>query len=94
LDIDYLSGKGQDQVKYSIYQTKLYRDNFKVNHDRMIYGLIDLLGDLGGVLEIVLLVTGFFLNNIAEHSFYTNSISKLYMANTKDTKMFGAAKIK
>ena len=51
---------------------------------------MDLLGDLGGVVEIVLLSFGFFINSISEHSFYTNSISKLYMANTKDEKLFGA----
>ena len=55
----------------------------------MIYGFMDLLGDLGGVLEIILITFGFFMNNISEHSFYTNSISKLYMANTKDEKLFG-----
>jgi len=55
----------------------------------MVYGLMDLLGDLGGVVEIVTLVFGCFIYNISEHSFYTNSISKLYMANTKEEGMFG-----
>lgn len=55
----------------------------------MIYGFMDLLGDLGGVLEIVLITFGFFINNISEHSFYTNAISKLYKANTKDENLFG-----
>lgn len=55
---------------------------------------MDLLGDLGGVLEIVLITFGFFINNISEHSFYTNAISKLYKANTKDEQLFGKKKQK
>ena len=51
---------------------------------------MDLLGDLGGVLEIVLLSFGLFINSISAHSFYTNSISMLYMVNTKDEKLFGS----
>ena len=38
-------------------------------HDRKIYGWFDLLGDLGGVTEIVMLMFGLFLLPLSQHSF-------------------------
>jgi hypothetical protein len=35
-------------------------------HKRKVYGFLDLLGDLGGVTEIVMIVFGFFLFSISE----------------------------
>lgn len=46
------------------------------------------MGDLGGVIEIVSVAFGFFLFCISEHSFYLGAIQKLYLANTKDVKLF------
>ena len=89
LDITYLDGEGQNAVKRSLIQTKLYRDNTEYTYERKIYGFLDLLSDLGGVLEVVLLAFGFFVTSVSEHSFYTNAISALYMANTSNPKLFG-----
>lgn len=88
LDVGYLNGEGQEPVKNSIYETKIYRDNVAITHKREIYGIINLLADVGGVLEILVVTFAFFLNSISQHSFYTNSISKLYMAETKDENLF------
>jgi hypothetical protein len=51
--------------KNSVYQTTLYRDNEQIVHERKIYGFLDLLGDLGGVKEVVLTVFAFFLSPIS-----------------------------
>ena len=60
--------------KGTLYQTVIYRDNLKMLHERKIYGFLDLLGTLGGVIEILILVFGFFLNPIAEFSFTLKAI--------------------
>ena len=57
-------------------------------HERKIYGFFDLLGDLGGVTEIIMLVFGLFLYPISEHSFILEAANKLYFARTKDNNMF------
>ena len=66
----------------------MHRDNVVVAHERRIYSFLDLMGDLGGVLEIVSVVFGFFLFCISEHSFNMGAIQKLFLAKTKDVKLF------
>ena len=38
-------------------------------HTREVYGFIDILGDLGGVLEVIMVVMGGILMPISEHHF-------------------------
>lgn len=75
-------------VKNSVIQTKIYRDNVEVVHERVVYSFLDLLGDLGGVTEIITLAFGIFLLPISEHSFYVAALKKMYMARTKDDTLF------
>jgi len=60
----------------------------EVKHTRKVYGWIDLLGDLGGVTEVIMIVFGFFLFPISEHSFFLKAIKKLYLVRTEDNSMF------
>ena len=62
--------------------------NESVKFNRQIYNIFDLLGDLGGVTEVIMLVFGFFLFSVSEHSFYLTAISKLFYARTTDEDMF------
>ena len=64
----------------------------EVKHTRKIYGIIDLLGDLGGVTEIVMLVFGFFLFPISEHNFYLQATKRLFLAKTADDNLFQPVK--
>jgi hypothetical protein len=59
-----------------------------INHARKVYGILDLFGDFGGVMEVMLLITHALLSPVSEHSFLVKAISKLYMANTTDSKLF------
>lgn len=60
----------------------------EISHTRKIYCLIDLLGDLGGVTEVIMLMFGFFLYPISEHSYITRATQRLYLARTQDGKLF------
>ena len=44
---------------------------------------IDLLGDLGGAIEMFFLITALFLEPFTEYSFTMKAIQKLYYARTK-----------
>ena len=66
--------------------TNLHNESVKFN--RQIYNIFDLLGDLGGVTEVIMIVFGFFLFSISEHSFYLTAVTKLFYARTMDEHMF------
>ena len=57
-------------------------------HERGVYGIIDLLGDLGGQLELFVFVFGVFMFPMSEHSFTLKAAKKLFLARTKDKGMF------
>lgn len=47
-----------------------------------------MLGDLGGVTEVLMLIFGFFMFPISEHSFYVHAAKLLYFAKTEDSELF------
>ena len=69
-------------------------DQTTILHTRRIYSLFDLLGDLGGVTEVIMLAFGFMLYPISEHSFYLKAIKKLFIAKTTNEKLFRVKKAK
>lgn len=74
--------------KKALYQCYVYLKNEQVKHTRAVYGLIDLLGDLGGVTEVIMLVFGFFLFPVSEHNFTIQATKKLFYASTSDNNLF------
>ena len=57
-----------------IYKTNMMLSDISVSHSRQVYGILDLLGDLGGVLEVILLITGMVFYSISEHNFVLKAI--------------------
>jgi hypothetical protein len=55
---------------------------------RTIFGWFDLLGKLGGITNVMMLLFGFFLFGISEHSFILKASKKLFIARTKDETLF------
>ena len=49
---------------------------------------MDLLGDIGGVLEVFTMFFGFFVFPLAEHKFIKKAIKKLYFAKTENKNLF------
>jgi hypothetical protein len=46
------------------------------------------LGKLGGITNVLMLLFGFFLFEISEHSFVLKAAKKLFIARTRDPKLF------
>ena len=63
-----------------------------VQHEREIYGFLSVLGDFGGVAQVVETVVMLLISPIAAHNFNLKAISKLYMAKTKDLTLFRSKK--
>ena len=55
---------------------------------------MDLIGDLGGVLEVITFIFGIFLFPVSEFSFIIKALEKLYLARTSQTGLFKNDKMK
>jgi hypothetical protein len=80
--------KSPKVMKGVIFETYLWRHNQSVKHYRLVYDFLGVLGDLGGVTEVIMLIFGFFLYPVSEHSFMLQAIKKLYLARTGDSGLF------
>ena len=60
----------------------------QVIYSRKIYNYWDLLGDVGGVMEVFQVLFGFLILPISYHLFIISATSKLYAAKTKDVNLF------
>lgn len=59
-----------------------------IKHTRSIYGLMDLFGDFGGFMEVLLLVSSLFLAPVSAHGFLVKAIQKLYIVRTRKKNIF------
>ena len=66
----------------------------RIEHSREIYNIMDLIGDLGGVMEIITTLCGIFIFPISEHSFTLKALESLYLGRTKDKKLFKKSNLK
>jgi hypothetical protein len=57
-------------------------------HQREIYGILDVIGDLGGVLDVIIFIFGLLLFPISEHSFIMKALQKLFLARTDKEDIF------
>jgi hypothetical protein len=76
-----------------IGQVVLVLDSNSLEHERSRYNLLDLIGDLGGVLEVFIIFFGLIAFPISEFSFVMKAISILFLARTKDNGLFEKAKL-
>ena len=53
----------------------------RIYHARAIYDFLDLLGDLGGIVEIFIVMFGALLFPISYHSYVVKAISRLFFVN-------------
>ena len=53
-------------------------------HSRKEYDVIDLLGDIGGVQNILVILFGWFLLALSEYSMFMNAFNKIFELEAKD----------
>lgn len=59
-------------------------DRSKGDHEREIYHLLDLFGDLGGVVEILIFVVKFLFDRFLFNKFLLAQLKALFMVNTSE----------
>lgn len=62
-----------------------------LTHKRKIYDIVALLGDLGGVTEVIMLAMGCLLFPIAESSYNMMSTKRMFIARTRNDDLFDEA---
>ena len=67
---------------------KFYLTDKIWTHKRKIYDIVAVLGDLGGVSEVITLIMGAFLFPISESSFNIMSTKRMFLARTKSDDVF------
>ena len=65
-----------------------YLDETGLSHQREVYTIIDALGDLGGIIEITIIVFGIVFLPISRHSFYLKASRFMFFARSKDSNLF------
>lgn len=55
-----------------------------VMHQRQVYGILDVLGDFGGVLYILMILGSWVMSSFSEFRFNLEAMNRLYLARTKD----------
>ena len=71
-----------------MYDSDVFLAPDVVFHTREIYNIFDLLGDLGGVSQVIGIVFGFIFLPMAEHKFILDATGKLYLARTSQEGLF------
>ena len=69
------------EMKFYLYQ------NGRI-HNRIIYSVIDLLGDIGGVFELLTRMVGLLVVSFSTHSFTLSAIKKLFLVKTTNNNLF------
>ena len=82
MDISYYNH--MPEAKNSYFQSILFRDNQRIYHARATYDILDLLGNLGGIVEIMSVIFGVFLMPISYHSYVVKAINRLFFVNSKE----------
>ena len=76
-----------DKEPHKLMTSIFFLSSISKMHERKVYSFLELIGDLGGVLEILLLIFGIFINPISEFSFYMKAIKKMFLIRTQDRTM-------
>jgi hypothetical protein len=67
-----------------VLQLNVFLDDKSTVIKREIYTALDLLGDLGGIRDIVIAIIGIFLFPYSEFSYNLKALRKLYLVETVD----------
>ena len=68
------------------YKSSLKIYPHRIESERTVYGILDILGDLGGVGEAIITALGILLLPISEFNFNMNAIKTLYLTRNTNQR--------
>ena len=78
----------KDKSSNLLYKTEYFLMNHQMDHERACYDIVQLLGDIGGVIEFVMVLSAMILSPYSEFIYLTKALKKLYLARTRDKHLF------
>ena len=72
----------------AIYESEFVLDQEAMNHIRIAYSFMDVLGDIAGLFELFVTIFGIAFLSISKHSMTLHTIKKLFMVKTSDKQLF------
>ena len=72
----------------SVLKHELFLSQYEMTNQRIVYSLMDYLGDMGGIYELVVRALGVFIFSISNHSFIVSSMKRMFLVKTENNKMF------
>ena len=75
-------GYSQQWAPGNLLVYEMYLNPTRMDHTRKAYDILDLISELGGVLNIVTTLAGLLIYSISEHSFIVRALQNLYLAKT------------
>ena len=63
-----------------------------MEHTRVVYCIQDLLGDVGGIIEILYLILGIVINPFSSICLQLKALSQLYLVKTENMNLFSTSK--
>ena len=65
----------------SVYENIYVFDQNGINNRRVSYNVIDFIGDISGVYDLMIMTLGLFVSSISYHSFTLKAIKKMFLVN-------------
>ena len=92
--IDVTTNDGNQYFEGALAQTYIYQDREGRTHNRRIYSVIDLMGDVGGISEGFIMLFCVVILPVSYHSFMVQATEHLFYAQTSDDKLLPRMKKK
>jgi hypothetical protein len=77
-----------DQVRekkpHEVFKEYLFIEPYQNQHFREVFSILQLLEEMGGIIEIISVISFIFLYPVNEFNFFIKAIKELYLINTKD----------
>ena len=70
-----------------IFRASSYLQSEATYYEREVFNFVDLIGELGGVVEIIIIVFGILIYPISKQSFILKASNQLFKARTKDRNL-------
>lgn len=68
----------------SLLKFNIYPDIYEIVHSRKEYDVIDLLGDIGGIQNILVILFGWFFYSLSEYSMFMDAFNRIFVLDEKD----------
>ena len=85
-------GYGYKANPHLTFENEFGLSPFGSQRRRQAYSLLDVLGDIAGMFELISAVLGLVLYKVSEHSFQLKALNRLFLVSTEDAALFRSEK--